>query len=267
MATQPNLLIFITDQQRSDTMACYGNDWIQAPHLNALAKESFVFENTYCAQPVCTPARATLLTGLYPHTAGMIKNNVQLDPAIQSIAEMVSDDYHCAYYGKWHLGNETTCQHGFDEWLPIFELPWVIDHPDTPYHQFLLQNDIEPDRTTAAGHRVFSAQFRSNLPEELTHVSYLADEAARFLKSRQHEPFMLQVHCPEPHGPYTGPLNDVHNPDELPVGPTFLEFPEGASLFNRKRAEYYLHADGHKMGKYGPGTSEQQWRRFRAQYY
>ena len=71
MQQQPNILLFITDQQRSDTMACYGNDWIQAPNMNALASESFVFENPYCAQPVCTPSRATLVTGLYPHSARM----------------------------------------------------------------------------------------------------------------------------------------------------------------------------------------------------
>lgn len=72
MQRHPNILLFITDQQRSDTMACYGNDWIQTPNMNALASESFVFENPYCTQPVCTPSRATLVTGLYPHSARMI---------------------------------------------------------------------------------------------------------------------------------------------------------------------------------------------------
>jgi arylsulfatase len=265
MSRQPNVLVFITDQQRSDTMACYGNDWIQAPRLNAFANECFVFEHPYSAQPVCTPARATLLTGLYPHAAGMMKNNILLDPEIKSIAEMMSDDYHKAYYGKWHLGQETTRQHGFDEWLPVFELPWVIDHPDTPYHQFLLGNGIEPDRTTEAGHRVFSARLRADLPVHLTMAHFLAEKAAEFLMQDHDKPFMLQVHCPEPHPPCAGPLAEIHDPNELPLGPAFMQYPEDASLFNRLRADRHMAPKG--SGAIEKEAAEQKAREFRAQYY
>ena len=55
---QPNVLLFISDQQRTDTLGCYGNRWIRSPHQDALAARSFLFENTYVTQPVCTPARA-----------------------------------------------------------------------------------------------------------------------------------------------------------------------------------------------------------------
>ena len=88
---QPNLLFIVSDQQRSDTMECYGASHVNSKALNSLASRSFVFENSYVSQPVCTPSRATMLTGLYPHTAGMMKNNIVLDPAIKSIAEMVDD--------------------------------------------------------------------------------------------------------------------------------------------------------------------------------
>ena len=54
----PNLVFVFSDQQRYDTMRCYGNDWINTPSLNALADQSFVFRNAYVTQPVCTPARA-----------------------------------------------------------------------------------------------------------------------------------------------------------------------------------------------------------------
>lgn len=266
---QPNLLFIVSDQQRSDTMECYGASHVNSKALNSLASRSFVFENSYVSQPVCTPSRATMLTGLYPQTAGMMKNNIVLDPAIKSIAEMVDDQYHCAYYGKWHLGNETTPQHGFDEWLPMAELPWTIDHPDTPYHQFLLKNGVEPDRITATGEHVYSARLRVSLPEPLTMASFLADEAARFLQKERDEPFMLQVHFFEPHNPYTGPLNGSHDPDSLPVGPAFLKHPEGTSLFNRVRSDFYMTDTGPhpKMGEFGDGSPEDKWRRLRAQYY
>ena len=67
---------------------------MQTPNLNALAQESFVFENAYVAQPVCTPARATIMTGLYPHTAGPIVNQIDLPEDTPVIAEMISDEYY-----------------------------------------------------------------------------------------------------------------------------------------------------------------------------
>ena len=75
---KPNLVFIMSDQQRYDTLACYGNDWINTPRLNELSEESFVFENAYVTQPVCAPARSSIMTGLYPHTAGPIVNKIPL---------------------------------------------------------------------------------------------------------------------------------------------------------------------------------------------
>ena len=76
MPDSPNIVFIFSDQQRYDTLSCYGNDWIKVPRLNALADSSFVFERAYVAQPVCTPARSTIVTGLYPHAAGPIVNKM-----------------------------------------------------------------------------------------------------------------------------------------------------------------------------------------------
>ena len=121
MATnnQPNILFILTDQQRQDSLAAYGNDWIETPNLNALAERSFVFENAYVSQPVCTPSRASILTGQYPQTTGLIRNGITLGPDTHTIAEMISDTYLCGYYGKWHLGDDLVPQHGFEEWRSI----------------------------------------------------------------------------------------------------------------------------------------------------
>ena len=116
-AVKPNLLFIFTDQQRLDTIECYGNDQIETPALNALADESFVFEHGYVSQPVCSPSRATMLCGLYPHTARVPACNVSLPQDVKTIAELVTNDYRCAYIGKWHLGDEIFPQHGFTEWI------------------------------------------------------------------------------------------------------------------------------------------------------
>ena len=255
-------------------MRCYGNDWVQAPSLNALASQSFVFENAYVSQPVCTPARSTIMTGTYPHTSGLVVNGVSLRPEARTIAEMASDDYLCAYYGKWHLGNDLTPQHGFDRWLSIEDTTYIMTERPyrfSDYHQFLVGRGLAP-RTDALGARIFSEDERSRMPLEHHQSTYLGDQASRFLREIGDQPFILFVSFVEPHSPYTGPLNDLYDPAELPVGPAFLRRPEGASFFNRVRADYYLgpdHSDpdginvvdGHDLGE------EAGWRRLRARYF
>ncbi|TMA23657.1 MAG: N-acetylgalactosamine-6-sulfatase, partial [Deltaproteobacteria bacterium] len=71
---RPNLLFILTDQQRRDTLGAYGNSVIRTPNLDALARSSVVFERCYVTQPVCTPSRASIMTGLYPHSHGSWHN-------------------------------------------------------------------------------------------------------------------------------------------------------------------------------------------------
>ena len=71
---RPNLVFVFSDRQRFDTMECYGNDWINTPNLNSLSDESFVFDNCYVTQPVCAPARSSIMTGLFPHETGVPTN-------------------------------------------------------------------------------------------------------------------------------------------------------------------------------------------------
>ena len=101
---QPNILYIFTDQQRVDTLRCYGNEQIETPALDALASAGFVFENAYVSQPVCSPARATMLTGLWPHTAGVPACNV---PAARRGADLCRDaaaGISDGLYGQMALG-------------------------------------------------------------------------------------------------------------------------------------------------------------------
>ncbi|NOY58082.1 MAG: sulfatase-like hydrolase/transferase, partial [Calditrichaeota bacterium] len=77
-ARKPNLLFIWTDEQRADTMQVYGNSKIHAPNMNKLADESVVFQKAYISQPVCTPSRSTVMTGLWPHENSCRENNIPL---------------------------------------------------------------------------------------------------------------------------------------------------------------------------------------------
>jgi len=278
MAKKRNLLFILTDQQRQDSLRCYGNRWIQTPNLDALARSSFVMDNAYVTQPVCTPSRSSIMTGLYPQTTGLVRNGISVGPETKTIAEMVSDDYVCAHFGKWHLGDDVVAQHGFEQWISIEgahalrEFSEACSDVEPDYHGFLRENGVEPPaplvsyETWAPG---------AGLPEGLTPASFLAIEASRFIdehaSSATDRPFILFVSLFEPHPPYTGPLNGTYSPDEIEVGPAFLERPEGGSRLNELRADYYLAGNLNPLGVAGGDfhdtTTEAGWRKLRAQYF
>ena len=278
-----NLVFIMSDQQRRDSMGCYGSGWAQTPNLDALASSGYIFENAYVTQPVCTPARASIMTGLYPHTAGPIVNKLPLSPDVPVLAEMVSEEYVCGYMGKWHLGDDVIKQHGFDVWTSTEDYHRESytrrEHRRvlSDYHHHLVANGFEPDVETA-GDMVFSPDARARLPEELQMASFLAERAEQFIGHNRDRPFILYVSTFEPHSPYDGPFDGQYEPDLLPVGPAFLKRPEGAALVNRVRADYfmqYLHdgdisEDAYMRETLAPGhdlSTEAGWRRLRAQYY
>jgi arylsulfatase A-like enzyme len=128
---KPNLVLFLPDQQRADTIARYGGVKVHAPNLNKLASEAVVFERTYVTHPVCTPSRSSLMTGTWPHTNGCTRNSVPLDRRFRVFPELMEQsDYRAAYIGKWHLGEEGPIGRGFDEWIS------TDDHGD--YTNFLI---------------------------------------------------------------------------------------------------------------------------------
>ena len=77
MADKANIILIFTDQHRKDVFGCYGSTVARTPHIDALAAEGTVFDNAYTVYPVCTPARASLQTGLYPCRHGMQNNMYQ----------------------------------------------------------------------------------------------------------------------------------------------------------------------------------------------
>ena len=70
MSKKPNIVLFVADQMRNDSLHHMGNDAAVTPHLDNLLEEGISFENAYCQNPVCVPSRCSFLTGLYPHTTG-----------------------------------------------------------------------------------------------------------------------------------------------------------------------------------------------------
>jgi arylsulfatase A-like enzyme len=261
-----NLLFIQTDEQRADTMAAYGNDKIRTPNLDRLARESFVFMRAYVSQPVCTPARSTMMTGLWPHTTALTNNNIPLPDEIPSLPRLLAEgSYRTAFMGKWHLGDEIFPQHGFDEWVSIEDA--YISHyragkdraARSSYHHFLLKHGYEPDVDTR-----FSRGFAARRPIEHCKPAFLEQEACRFLERHQHEPFVLYVSFLEPHMPFYGPLDDEYRPEEVTLPINFDDPLEEDEPEHYRRGRERLMA----MGFDGqPLRTEADWRRLIARYW
>src|SRR5713101_3286084 len=220
---KPNLILFLPDQQRADTLACYKGKKVHAPNLNKLASESVVFERTYVTHPVCTPSRSSLMTGTWPHINGCNRNNVPLDRRFRVFPDMMDDkDYHTAYMGKWHLGEEGPAGRGFHE--------WISTESRGDYANFLISTGVTPDKQDGR----FSELAVSNLPLELSRPKFLEKHACEFIEKHFRDPFILVVAFVEPHSPYNGPLNDEHPLSEIDLSLT-ATLPESENIPLRYR--------------------------------
>ncbi|MBN2582272.1 MAG: sulfatase-like hydrolase/transferase [Planctomycetes bacterium] len=106
MAKRPNILYIFTDQQSSDAMSCAGNGDLRTPAMDCLAAEGVRFDRTYCTQPLCSPSRASMFSGLVPQQAGVPRNHMAYAEHVlpHTMGHLFSDaGYECVYGGKWHI--------------------------------------------------------------------------------------------------------------------------------------------------------------------
>ncbi|MFA9397598.1 MAG: sulfatase-like hydrolase/transferase, partial [Clostridiaceae bacterium] len=106
MSKKTNIIFFFSDQQRWDTVGCYGQKLDVTPNLDKMAEEGVRFENAFTCQPVCGPARACLQTGKYAEEIGCYRNAIALPMDEKTIAHCFKEvGYETAYIGKWHLAS------------------------------------------------------------------------------------------------------------------------------------------------------------------
>ncbi len=102
-----NIIFYFSDQQRWDTIGCYGQPLNITPNLDALAAEGVKFANAFSPQPVCGPCRALFQTGRYPTETGCFRNNIMLPSNIKTLGMYMEEaGYETAYIGKWHLASD-----------------------------------------------------------------------------------------------------------------------------------------------------------------
>ena len=201
---RPNVVFILTDDQGPWAAGCYGNRELRTPNLDRLAASGMRFDNFFCASPVCSPSRATFLTGLMPSAHGVHDwirgGNYGADAATYLRGQTGYSDllaqagWSCGLSGKWHLGNSALPQHGFSHWF-------VHEKGGGPYRGAPMIRNGE----------------RFNAPGYVTNV--ITDDALGFIDRHAAgpAPFYLSVHYTAPHSPWTGhPQEIVDSYDDCP---------------------------------------------------
>ena len=200
---RPNILLLMSDQQRWDTLGCYGCRAIPTPALDGLAAGGVVFERCYVNVPICTPSRACMLTGRLPVGHGVYRIHDTLPPDQVLLPEHLAGlGYETALVGKLHVsGRAVECveRHPHDGFQ---RYEWSIDpqaHVDSPlnaYVAWLRERHPEFLRRLQAGRQ-------DHHPAEAHFSTWAAERAIAFLNERDRErPFFLNVSLFDPHGPY-----------------------------------------------------------------
>jgi len=116
---RPNVVLILTDDQRWDTMSCAGHPFLKTPGLDRVAAEGATFENMFVTTSLCSPSRASFLSGLYAHTHGVVNNFTDYPSEMTSFPmRLQQEGYETAYIGKWHMGEkDDSARPGFDYWV------------------------------------------------------------------------------------------------------------------------------------------------------
>lgn len=115
---RPNIIFILCDDHRADAMGVAGHPWIETPHLDRMAAGGVYCPNAFVTTSLCSPSRASILTGLYAHNHGVTDNYHPVGPHLKFFPEHLKQaGYNTAFIGKWHMGDEDKPQRGFDHWV------------------------------------------------------------------------------------------------------------------------------------------------------
>ncbi|HPC60853.1 MAG TPA: sulfatase [Verrucomicrobiota bacterium] len=178
-SSRPNVVVIITDDQRWDALGCAGHPLLKTPNLDRLAAEGARFANAFVTTSLCSPSRASMVSGLYAHRHGVQNNFTEYPDDLPGYPKRLREaGYETAYFGKWHMGETNDApRSGFDYWMShrgqgrYFDNEWNIN-----------------------GRREFIKGY---------YTTVLTEHVVAWLKGRHSKPFLLVVGQKAPHG---GPI-------------------------------------------------------------
>ncbi|MBB28118.1 MAG: sulfatase [Gemmatimonadetes bacterium] len=244
MSERPNILWYCSDQQRFDTIGGLGNSHVNTPRLDAIMREAVTFTHTFCQSPICTPSRASFLTGMYPSAVGVNQNGNPAFPAHYADrlvpGRLAGAGYDCGLVGKLHLataaeGQEPRVEDGYR----YFQYSHDHKGPRKPGHDYadwLRSVGADPDvlmakPTDKASYLEGAKQKRfggvqvptednDNFPPHLHQTNWCSEKAIEFINESRgdDQPWLLSINPFDPHAPFDPPYEYFrrYDPNSLP---------------------------------------------------
>lgn len=215
-AKQPNIVFVLVDDLRWDDLGCAGNDFVQTPNIDRLAREGVQFQNAFATTPLCSPSRGSILTGQFAHLHGITDNTERGEQShqLKTFPQVLQKaGYETAYLGKWHMGNDSTRRPGFDRWF-------CLKGQGTSFDPLVNDDGKEVQRTGYV-------------------TDVLNEESVKFVKKGHNKPFLLflshkAIHPETYQGP-DGKLSDPTLSNFIPA-PRHRELYSDAAIKRRPSA-------------------------------
>ena len=230
MADRPNILWYCSDQQRFDTIAALGNEFINTPRLDAFMAESVVFTHAYTQSPICTPSRSSFLTGTYPSAVGVNGNGNEFFPQWQEDRllphRLARSGYDCGLVGKLHLaspamGRENRVDDGYRyfQYSHDHKGPRIDDHDyaawvwqqggdaDALMNPYVTETYREGAKIKSFGGLYEPTPDKDNIPPHLHQTHWCSEQSLEFIDENRdtNQPWLLSVNPFDPHPPYDAP--------------------------------------------------------------
>ena len=215
MKNSPNILWIMTDDQRVDSLHCYGSSWAKSLNVDALAASGVLFRNAISQSPVCAPSRTSMLSGKYCCSVGLMANRGKVKEGTYPLTRKFSENgYQLTNIGK--LGSSMTDYKIFDNTI---DSPGYGGPAASPFELIdeFKGKEKEFDVIKLPDFVIISGTYP--LPEERTEHAITITNAIDFIENRLREPFFLRVSMISPHTPVMPPkpYDTMFDPDEIPL--------------------------------------------------
>lgn len=237
---RPNILWYCTDQQRFDTIAALGYPDVRTPTVDQLVSEGVAFDRTYCQSPICTPSRASFMTGRYPASHHVHRNGNPHFPVEEVLVStlLAEGGYDCGLIGKQHLSRANIVEQRIPNdgyrlfaWSHHPYPDWSEGHA---YADWLEAKGVDP---VALYENLESPG--PGVPTELHQTTWASETAIEFINQPRSGPWMLNVNVFDPHPPFDPPAEylERYNPDEMErplFRPSDIEHQERMALIDQQ---------------------------------
>lgn len=213
---RPNIVFFYNEAQRADALSLAGNPILSTPNQDRIGLEGVYFNNSFCTNALCAPARAVALTGLHSHTSGALDNQTSepLPPDIPIFTDLLHQaGYDVAMVGKAHIGNGVRERY--------WDYYFAFNGPATDFYN---PQAFEGRNGKMGEEKIYKGEFRNEFPDNAaldwtgTYADDLfTDRALNWLKQKRERPFCLLLWLQAPHSPYYRPRRHLDKYNGIPI--------------------------------------------------